>query len=608
MFELLSPGPSIRSKWYSRHVPMAFILAALALTGCGETPGEPSPEAEAVHTVAQAVDINASYDSGIWAVPTDGAITDRLYGVSAQFCADYCAARQDCSGFYAFTDWDVCNLFGAAAETAGRAGPWSNVRMYWKKKSVDAQNYASGFWAVPNTGFISDTLYGYTPAQCSQQCESKADCTGFYAFTDSLQCRLQGPATEFTSGTNGPWTNVQVYQRKRTPKALLVDVKVLTSSTGGNELWSEAYTRKVISEATRLLEGDMVFTLASYERIVNDALYNGNTQGDVLGSYVSTRRDGRVTVYISNPNTWDSAGLAYQGTTLAPYLVMRSRQNDGSASDFEETARIFLHELGHNMGFTHGDIERVQYPFSTDWYWQVPAARQVVAKLADWSRLHLVGLNPNIKSEGFDCAVNGGVPTQGQLLQPHFDASSANECAARCAQNPDCVSFYKWTDANVCVLYGAASIGTAGQGWLNVETCWKRANVTDMALGRPALQSSISWGGAASRAVDGNTDGVYNDNSVTHTADEYQPWWQVDLQGSRSISKVVLFNRTDCCSDRLSNFKVLVSDDGSSWQAFSYTGTAPQQLEFPMARTGRFVKVQLEGSNVPLSLAEVKVY
>jgi hypothetical protein len=128
-----------------------------------------------------------------------------------------------------------------------------------------------------------------------------------------------------------------------------------------------------------------------------------------------------------------------------------------------------------------------------------------------------------------------------------------------------------------------------------------------MALGRPALQSSTDWGGAASRGVDGNRDGNYNAGSVTHTADELQPWWQVDLQGSRSINKVVVHNRTDCCSERLSNFQLLVSDDGSNWQSYSYPGVAPQQTELPVGRTGRFVKVQLEGSGV-LSLAEVKVF
>jgi len=128
----------------------------------------------------------------------------------------------------------------------------------------------------------------------------------------------------------------------------------------------------------------------------------------------------------------------------------------------------------------------------------------------------------------------------------------------------------------------------------------------NIALGKPTSQSSTGWGGVSSRAVDGNTSGAYLDNSITHTNDEANPWWQVDLLGVRSLSEVVLYNRTDCCSERLTNFNVLVSDDGSTWESFPYPGTAGAETHIPVSRTGRFVKVQLNDSGY-LSLAEVKV-
>lgn len=128
----------------------------------------------------------------------------------------------------------------------------------------------------------------------------------------------------------------------------------------------------------------------------------------------------------------------------------------------------------------------------------------------------------------------------------------------------------------------------------------------NIALGMPTSQSSTGWGGVSSRAVDGNTSGAYPDNSVTHTGYEANPWWQVDLLGLRSLSEVVLHNRTDCCSERLTNFNVLVSDDGSTWESFPYPGTAGAETHISLNRTGRFVKVQLAGSGY-LSLAEVKV-
>lgn len=129
----------------------------------------------------------------------------------------------------------------------------------------------------------------------------------------------------------------------------------------------------------------------------------------------------------------------------------------------------------------------------------------------------------------------------------------------------------------------------------------------NLARSMPASQSSTSAGGLAQRGVDGNTDGTYNNGSVTHTGTEYQPWWQVDLQSSQSIGEVVIYNRTDdCCTERLSDFTVQVSMDGLSWQSFAHPGAASAQETFAVNQTARFVRVQLEGTN-PLSLAEVQV-
>ncbi|MFM8891875.1 MAG: DUF1553 domain-containing protein, partial [Planctomycetia bacterium] len=68
----------------------------------------------------------------------------------------------------------------------------------------------------------------------------------------------------------------------------------------------------------------------------------------------------------------------------------------------------------------------------------------------------------------------------------------------------------------------------------------------NVARGRPATQSSTDFGGDAARAVDGVTDGDYfAKNSVTHTAANDDPWWEVDLGGPTAIRQVVIWNRTD---------------------------------------------------------------
>ncbi len=77
-----------------------------------------------------------------------------------------------------------------------------------------------------------------------------------------------------------------------------------------------------------------------------------------------------------------------------------------------------------------------------------------------------------------------------------------------------------------------------------------------------AKQSTTDYGGEAKRANDGNTDGEYTKNSVSHTAQEDNPWWEVDLKSELPIDRVVLWNRTDATTEeRMRNFRVLVLND-----------------------------------------------
>ncbi len=139
------------------------------------------------------------------------------------------------------------------------------------------------------------------------------------------------------------------------------------------------------------------------------------------------------------------------------------------------------------------------------------------------------------------------------------------------------------------------------------------------AQGKSASQSSTAFGGVATRAVDGNTDGVYNHKSVTHTHIESNAWWEVDLETLYNMDTITIRNRTDCCSNRLSDFYVLVSDapftstslsttlNQPGVSAFFTAGTAAEETNIAVNRTGRYVRVQLNGTGI-LSLAEVQVF
>lgn len=161
-------------------------------------------------------------------------------------------------------------------------------------------------------------------------------------------------------------------------------------------------------------------------------------------------------------------------------------------------------------------------------------------------------------------------------------------------------------EANVAARY--VQVRLLGTGTLELDEVQvlqteKGSNVAQLG---GASQSSTGWGGDPARAIDGNSNGDFSANSVTHTLVEAQPWWQVDLRKSRPIGEVVLYGRTDCCADRLSDFDVKVSNDGISWYVVGYPGLQTFPLRVPINKLGRYVRVQLRGTNA-LSLAEVEV-
>lgn len=83
-----------------------------------------------------------------------------------------------------------------------------------------------------------------------------------------------------------------------------------------------------------------------------------------------------------------------------------------------------------------------------------------------------------------------------------------------------------------------------------------------------ATQSSTGYLGAAARAIDGNTDGNYDQSqSVSHTADEESPWWEVDLGGAFPVEEIAVWNRTDTGGEHLANTRlsILDSDRRVTW-------------------------------------------
>lgn len=169
----------------------------------------------------------------------------------------------------------------------------------------------------------------------------------------------------------------------------------------------------------------------------------------------------------------------------------------------------------------------------------------------------------------------------------------------------------------------------------NGSTTSARATLTvtkasnNLALNKAASMSSTGWGGVASRAVDGNTDGVWDNGSLAHTGRQANPWWEVDLGQNHSLGTVNVWNRSasdDCqgtpCNQRLHDFWVIASKerlsdtfdpataaeaDGVHMIKVEGVGGRPTAVDFKGA-DARYIRVLQPTSLGEFALAEVEAF
>ncbi|KAI8486963.1 hypothetical protein Bbelb_352230 [Branchiostoma belcheri] len=236
------------------------------------------------------------------------------------------------------------------------------------------------------------------------------------------------------------------------------------------------------------------------------------------------------------------------------------------------------------------------------------------------------------KDGGYKCTCNPG--WTGQNCQQDINECARNPCQhARCVNKDGgytCICLPGWTGQNCqqkiskctrnscqhgrCVNKDGGYKCTCSPGWTG-QNCRQGVNV---ALGKPAYQTS-THDGPADRAVDGNTNGkYYHAGSCTHTVDvgggETDPSWWVDLGQSYKVDRVVIFNRRDCCQERLNPFNIHIGDSAQVSENPKCGGNHHIDVNQPsisvscQGMTGRYVGVRLPGPIRKLTLCEVQVF
>lgn len=135
-----------------------------------------------------------------------------------------------------------------------------------------------------------------------------------------------------------------------------------------------------------------------------------------------------------------------------------------------------------------------------------------------------------------------------------------------------------------------------------------------------ATQSSTLSNANANLATDGVINGHFFRGSVTHTApDELNNWWQGELKSKANVKEITLYNRTDCCSDRLKEFTIYGSEfdlrndiadinDYASWsKTFNtpFDGNDSFTFQTDSSDNIKYIFIKKD-ANGPLSLAEVQ--
>ncbi|XP_052805089.1 uncharacterized protein LOC128234707 isoform X2 [Mya arenaria] len=164
--------------------------------------------------------------------------------------------------------------------------------------------------------------------------------------------------------------------------------------------------------------------------------------------------------------------------------------------------------------------------------------------------------------------------------------------------------------------------------WSSAQTQWKiyikdkndkekvkQKTDVNLALNKPTRTSSLgNKYGPKENGVDGCTDGNYiSVHCCTHTKNDLGAWWEVDLEQTYPIKEIVVYNRQDCCSNRLSGFVVYISgvSDSTMDNEIVYRNAmsdVPYITRIPVSgKRGRYVKISLKDRSDYLTLCEVEV-
>lgn len=136
----------------------------------------------------------------------------------------------------------------------------------------------------------------------------------------------------------------------------------------------------------------------------------------------------------------------------------------------------------------------------------------------------------------------------------------------------------------------------------------------NLAVGGKASQSSLFEFGSAYNAIDGNTGSTWERGSCTHTSNDINPWWRLDLGATHKIFSVKVTNM-DSTPERLNGAEIRIGDsledNGNANPRCAVISIIPAggEAEFQCpGMDGRYVNIFIPDTEEFLSLCEVQVF
>uniref|UniRef100_A0A1I8F2M3 FTP domain-containing protein n=1 Tax=Macrostomum lignano TaxID=282301 RepID=A0A1I8F2M3_9PLAT len=117
------------------------------------------------------------------------------------------------------------------------------------------------------------------------------------------------------------------------------------------------------------------------------------------------------------------------------------------------------------------------------------------------------------------------------------------------------------------------------------------------------LKLNICSQSSTARAIDGNNNQNYRKHSCTHT-NAGRNWWQARLTSRAHIRRIQIFNRQDCCPNRLRSFYITV--DGHKCAEY-HSSKAFSVKTFNCDRVGELVRIDSKIIGY-FTLCEVRVF